>query len=409
MSTALELISASIYNVLESLAIQTRVDTALLWLRPRGFVSTELVAPFVVGRDISRLRNSAPYRVSETSIPCAVSTTGIAVNIKPRSGCRDTRRSEEIPLTELVERSNAAQLLMPVNMRYSQSHSNVLAVVHLIGSPRFPFPFNRRNEECAAQAAATLSILLSSHHETMISEWANRFYDPSLLRSTSTYRGDLDLRGDEKGIDDFSPQPVLVYRCVNERNEDADPRDAYMGLKASITRRAVPMQSTVGIKELHRHATTMESNWVSAVEATSHLESVIGNIKADALREEVHKLREQRENVWREAELAAAQHQQWKNARTGEGDDEDGPVSHAEEDDNSSVDSAELAVGLTPAIIQAPGTGGYIATTVLKSEELADVENVILKRLRNLGVDTTPFTATRSNQSSLERDERSAS
>lgn len=415
MGTALELVSAGIYSLLESLAINTRVDTALLWMRPRNLISNELLAPFVVGRDMSKLLSSAPYRVSETSIPCAVGTTGIAVNMKPRSGVHDTRRSEDIPLNELIEHTNSAQLLVPVHSRYSDT---VLAVVHLIGSPRFPFPFSRRNEEAAMHAAAFFSTVLSSHHDHMINEWANHFYDPSVIQSTSTYRGDLDLRGDDKCVDDFAPQPMLIFRCLNERGADADPRDAFMALKQSMSKKAQPMQPVSCVKDLHRHATNMETNWVSAVKATSQLEHYVSNYKDGVLKDEVVRLRQQRERAQEEAEKNAAKYswrqvaekqKQGQKQKQGGGGGPSSPnrptdgsalppigspstVAPGDDDNdsrNSSINSADLAMGLTPAAVAKEND--LDPSDVLKPEELADVESLALKRLRNLGVDTTAF------------------
>eukprot|EP00796_Vickermania_ingenoplastis_P006640 gene6640-4759_t len=414
MGTALELVSAGIYSLLESLAIHTRVDTALLWMRPRNLISNELLAPFVVGRDMSKLLSSAPYRVSETSIPCAVSTTGIAVNMKPRGGVHDTRRSEDIPLNEFIEHTNSAQLLVPVHSRYSDT---VLAVVHLIGSPRFPFPFNRRNEEAAMHAAAFFATILSSHHDHMINEWANHFYDPSVIQSTSTYRGDLDLRGDDKCVDDFTPPPMLIYRCVNERGADADPRDAFMAMKVAMTKKSAPMQPVSCVKDLHRHAANMETNWVSAVQATSQLENYVSMYKDGVLKDEVERLRQQRERAQEEADKNAAKYswrqvtqQQQLSAAAASGKRSpnaiEGNASHPpsagaptrspaaiddEEHDskNSSINSADLAMGLTPAAVAK--ADDLDPSDVLKPEEMAEAESLALKRLRNLGVDTSAF------------------
>ncbi|EPY35693.1 hypothetical protein STCU_00981 [Strigomonas culicis] len=295
MNTALELVSASIYRLLEGVAVQTRAETTLLWLRPTGFVAVELVAPFVVGRDVSQLMHSSPYRCPESSIPCAVASTGIAVNIKPREGVHDTRPSEQIPLLELVEKSNVAQLVVPVYVRGGELERQVLAVLHIIGSPRFPFPFHRRNEETVVQAAGLLTTMVASHYDVMISEWSNRFYDASLITSTAAYRGDLDLRADEKGLDDFQLPPTLMYRCVNERQDESDPREASKALRHAMLRSAAPMVPLVGVKDLHRHAMNMEANWSYAVERTTKLEGMLTTLKEDALQAELDELRAMRD------------------------------------------------------------------------------------------------------------------
>lgn len=525
MSTALELVSASIYSLLESLAIHARVDTALLWVRPRNLISNELVAPFVVGRDMSKLTNSAPYRVSETSVPCAVSLTGIAVNLKPQPGISDTRRSEDIPLTELLEQTNAPQLLLPVNARYDDQ---VLAVVHLIGSPRYPFPFSRRNEEAAKYAATFFSIILSSHHETMVNEWSNHFYEPSMAHCTSTYKGDLDLRGDEKCVDDFSPPPMLIYRAVNPSppapthggggghstsssqshhnhannfnngGGATDPREAFMNLKLAMSKKAVAMNPVAAVKDLHLHAMNMETNWVGAVRALSELENYVNTYRNGQMKEEVNRLREEREKAKERAERNAIQFS-WQKMSRGSlkslkdnkagGDDEvdrlDASSVSVADDESvlggatgsnaegggkrlnvkfpplrasfsgaagagggkrrltacvsfggsgerktdrrsshrssigsiallegkgkwkergsirsdrssvtssraSSINSVDLALELSPAVIARENS--LDPSDVLKPEEMEDAEALALKRLRYLGVDTTPFT-----------------
>lgn len=414
MGTALEYVSASLYSLLESLAINTRVDTALLWIRPKNLISNELIAPFVVGRDISKVLASAPYRVPEASVPCAVSMTGIAVNLKPRRGATESRRSEDIPLSELIAHTNAAQLLVPVYARYDSK--TVLAVVHLIGSPRFPFPFGRRNEEAAKHAATFFSSVLSSHHSNMINEWANRFYDPSVMQGTSTYRGELDLRGDDKCMDDFEPQPLLIYRCLNQRRSEGDIRDSFKTLKVAMVKKAEVMQPVSCVKDLHRHANNMESNWVSAVKATSQLEHYVSTYKDGLLQEEVTRLRQQRDRVVEESKktmsnyswMQVPEHQpppQSSRASETLKATVKGPtdpalpsilpsarVTSASGGDDrceDSIHAVDLTVGLSPPVI---ANGNSLdPTDVLKVEELEDVENFALKRLRHLGVDTTPF------------------
>lgn len=400
MSTALDLISASVYSLLESVAIQTRVDTALLWIPPRGLGSMELVAPFVVGRNLTALRHSAPYCVPEMSMPCVVSSTGTAVNIKPRNGVRDLRRTEDIPLIELIDTVNVAQLLMPVFSRYGQEDRTVIAVIHLIGSPRFPYPFTRADEHIAMQAATFFSTTLSSHHSTMVNEWTNHFYNPAVLQSTSTFRGDLDLRGDEKGLDDFQALPTLIYRAESEDTRDADPREVYKALRGSMARHATPVYKVAAVKDLNRFASNMEKNWVSAVEANSRLEGFIGNIRAQAVVRDVEMLKDMRETVWKEkgssynnAVFSAVGSRAEIEAPNPSEDTmplpENSAAAGQAEGKRPSVNILEVEAHLAPAT--AVARGGLTAAEMLKPEELAELEVVALRRLRDLGVDTSAF------------------
>ncbi|EPY41064.1 hypothetical protein AGDE_02861 [Angomonas deanei] len=385
MTLAFDLVSASIYRLLESLAVQTRADTALVWLRPSGFVAVELIAPFVVGRDMSKLLRSAPYRVPESSIPCAVGSTGIAVNIKPREKCRDPRSTDEIPLLELIEKSNAAQLVAPVFSKGGELDRTVLAVVHLIGSPRFPFPFNKRNEDTTVQAASLLTTLISSHYEVMIGDWTNRFYDPSVLQTTSSYRADLDMRSDEKGMDDFSVPPTLIYRCTNDRVGEFDPREASKALRQCMTKSAAPLAPLAGVKDLHRHATTMENNWSSAVQYTSRLEGMIGTLKEEQLMTEVGEIRQQRDkldstNAKREQERIRHQnaiHQDLK---------EEEPVPPV-----PPIPLEEKEEAFIPEEVQLSARTNTSRTTI-QADQVDELEFLALQRLKDLGVDTSAFT-----------------
>lgn len=442
MTVALDLVSASIYSLLESLAIETRADSALLWIRPRGVVAVELVAPFVVGRDISALRASAPYRVAETSMPAAVSTTGTAVNVKPVVGVRDTRASHDINLNELMESCNVAQLLVPVFNRYvngataTQPNHNttaaspnggaVIGVVHLIGSPRCPFPFNYRNEESATHAAMFLSSIMSTHYAVMAGEWGNHFYQPDILHSTSFFQGRLDLRADEKGIDDFTPTPLLVYRCEKDLNGPTDPRESYFALRTAIARTASPSRPVLTrVRDLHRHATTMESNWTSAVDAATKLEHRMIAMNEESLKEEVQQLRQAREaaaaasgypnGYGREAggrppvpqrspvEAATAPPTKTPAAATATATPAAVPAAPATgvptaatatrkpDPRKDSLASVESNIPLTPAIQLTQGDKGGKSEPVLKPEEVNHLESVALRRLENLGVDTTAF------------------
>ncbi|ORC85547.1 uncharacterized protein TM35_000341590 [Trypanosoma theileri] len=362
MNSALELVSASIYSVLESLAIRTRAAVALLWLPPPGVVSTELVAPFVVGRDISKLRNSAPYRVSETSVPCAVSETGIAVNLKPKLGMNEPRLSENAPLMDLIDSSNAAQLLVPVYTRYGEVQRSVLGVVHLIGTPMFPSPFNARNEEMAVQTASTLSIILSSYHETMGGEWANRIYDPSLLISASAYQSTLDMRSSQKALDDFAPPSTLIFRCVNERKEDEDAREVIKALRHAMVKRATPKKAVWSIKDLHRFATNMENNWVTALKSNSEMERRMATLEEKALRVELEKGRPATVSSLGQASNCFSE-------------------SHAQQLPSAGC-SSPLS-GTLPSVVD--------RKAVLKAEQIEEIEITALRRLHSMGVDTTPF------------------
>ncbi|EKF30057.1 hypothetical protein MOQ_006140 [Trypanosoma cruzi marinkellei] len=361
MNSALELVSAIIYSVVESLAIRTRAAVAMLWLPPPGVVSTELVAPFVVGRDMSKLWNSAPYRVSENSVPCLVSETGIAVNLKPFQGISGSKVPENVPIMELIEMKNTAQLIVPVYTRYGAIQRSVLAVLHLIGDPVFPCPFGLRNEEMAVQTAATLSVIISSYYETMGGEWANRIYDPLLLINSSAYHGSLDMRSTEKSIDDFAPPATLIYRCKNDRKDDDDARDVIKTMRYAIMRRAAPRKTVWSVKDLHRFATNMEKNWISVLNTNAEMEMRMVGLEEKALRGglgrgQPHPLSRQDIASYTMSEFSGAGR----------------PVSS----------STVSLCALPPMFDKSKG---------LRPEQVSEMEANALQRLQKMGVDTAPF------------------
>ncbi|KAK7202286.1 hypothetical protein NESM_000300300 [Novymonas esmeraldas] len=421
MVTALDLVSATLFNMLESLAVQCRASVALLWLRPRqNLSSSELVSPFVVGRDLSALANSAPYCTLESSIPCVVCQTGVALNLQPQPHVLNSASASvgDLTLTELMEHTNAAQLLMPVHDRYTErpvatrastaTAPAVMAVVHLIGSPTNPVPFHRHNEEAAAQTATLLSSIISSYYDTMIAEWSNRFYVPTTLHATGKYAAGLDLRAEEKVMDDFAAPPLLMLRApvgnLSERTSANEARDALKLLGQNATRRSAPLRPMASVKDLCQHATTMESNWVSAVQQTTRLEKAVDTLEENLLRRDVSALQKVQEA--RKPQVASA------GTRRGSSADKKravqlppvsatGPAAK----DRSSLSSADIAVSLTPPVPYVPepvhiaATAGSPATAVsappstevLKSDEVEVLEAVTLRRLRALGVDTSMF------------------
>ncbi|CCW63230.1 unnamed protein product [Phytomonas sp. EM1] len=396
MCTAFELVSASVYSILESLAVHTRVDAAFLWIRPRGAITNELVAPFVVGRDLSKLAHSAPYRLTENSIPCVVADTGIAINIKPISGVRDQRPNGNIPLAELIERTNAAQLLTPVYTRYWSKDRSVIGVIHLIGSPRFPFPFNRRNEEVAAVASNLLSVVLSSHYDAMILEWANHFYDPSILHNTSSYRGDLDLQGDTKGVDDFASPAMLIYRETKESNDEANSRDASKALRLAMMRQAMPLHPIAHVRDLQSYAAKAEENWEPEAETMSRLENILqtqseeGSVqgvvkpkgKGSNLSTSVRRNRDRNDDLRSQAQTLGMMPDNFRGPRASlaEGIESPGMKNQATEGHDDGGNGKRFSFSISKN------------RPVLKPEELTEIELAALQRLKSMDVDTTPLT-----------------
>lgn len=327
MVSAFDLVSATLYNILEGLAVQCRAGVALLWLRQRQNASSDLVAPFVVGRELSSLAHSAPYSTPESSVPCIVCQTGVALNLLPQphpANAMTKSAAAGLSMTELMEETNAAQLLVPVHDRYTErngltnapqsagppgttpsrasvaaaaaappsaSPSSVMAVVHLIGSPQHPVPFHRYNEEAAAQTAALLSHILSSYYDAMMAEWANRFYVPTTLHATAKYAATIDMRPDAKVMDDLTMPPLLIYRATvsdpREQQSANVARDALKLLQQSALRKSTPLQPMANVRDLCQHAVNMEANWVSAVQQTARLEKEIGALAEDLLRRDV--------------------------------------------------------------------------------------------------------------------------
>lgn len=66
-------------------------------------------------------------------------------------------------LLELIDYGEVAQLLVPIFSRYRSDVHEVKAILHLIGSTNFPFPFSKRNEVTVLHAAQLLAMMLSSY------------------------------------------------------------------------------------------------------------------------------------------------------------------------------------------------------------------------------------------------------
>ncbi|KAG5465243.1 hypothetical protein LSCM4_00697 [Leishmania orientalis] len=420
MITALDLVSATVYNVLESLAVQCRASVALLWLRPRQSLSSmELVAPFVVGRDLSSLVNSAPYCTLEFSIPCVVCQTGVALNLKPQPNAHNAACSPaaDLMLAELMERTNTAQLLMPVHNRYTErpfavraaaaGSPGVIAVVHLIGSPINPVPFHRHNEEATAQTAKLLSFIISSYYETMIAEWSNRFYVPTTLHATGKYAAALDLRAEEKMMDDFAAPPLLILRTaasyLSECTSANEARDALKLLGQNVLRRSTPLRPMATVKDLSRHASAMEANWASAVQQATQLEKTVDSLKEVMLRRDISAMQKAKEAQYSRGPSAGTRP---RSPADRKGAVQLPPVAPASPvvKKRSSLSSVDIDVYLTPPVPYVAETVSIAAaappsaalsvppsTEVLKSDEMEVLEAVTLRRLRALGVDTSMF------------------
>ncbi|KPI83059.1 hypothetical protein ABL78_7925 [Leptomonas seymouri] len=450
MVSAFDLVSATLYNVLESLAVQCRAGVALLWLRPRQNSSSDLVAPFVVGRELAALAHSAPYSTPEASVPCVVCQTGVALNLMPQPhppAATNKGLAEDLSLTELMEQTNAAQLLMPVHNRYTErnaiantfsaaaggtsaphtsvtpaGYAPVIAVVHLIGSPLCPVPFHRHNEEATAQVAELLSYILSSYYEAMIAEWANRFFMPTTLHATAKYTAALDMRPEEKAVDDFTAQPLLIYRTnvsdPRELQSANEARDALKLLQQSAVRKSTSLRPMTNMKDLCQHAANMEANWVSAVQQIARLEKEVGTLEEDLLRRDVGAL-QRAQDYKLNSGMRRSSFSSPSNARATCLSETDGgarrsPQTVTQEaaavttplaNTSKSLTSLNITVELTPAVpyaedsaassrIAAAGNSLPISGNVLKPEEMELLEAVSLQRLKRLGADTAIFEST---------------
>ncbi|CAG9584216.1 conserved hypothetical protein [Leishmania major strain Friedlin] len=420
MVTAFDLVSATLYNMLESLAVQCRANVALLWLRPRqNLSSSELVAPFVVGCDLSSLANSAPYCTVEFSIPCVVCQTGVALNLKPQPHLPSTATSSgsDSMLTELMEHTNAAQLLVPVHDRYKErsvaarastvNASSAIAVIHLIGSPINPVPFHRHNEEAVAQTSTLLSFIISSYYETMIAEWSNRFYVPTTLHATGKYAAGLDLRAEDKVIDDFATAPLLMLRTtvsnLSGHTSANDARDALKLLSQNAQRRSAPLRPMATVKDLFQHATEMETNWASAVEQITRLEHTVAALKEDLLRRDISNL-QKAQDAHTTRGTSAGTHSRLTADKKCAVQPPSVAVAAPVAEKRSSLSIAGINIPLTPPVPYASETATMAAaafssaaepvppsTEVLKADEVDLLEAVTLRRLRELGVDTSRF------------------
>lgn len=263
-------------------------------------------------------------------------------------------------------------------------------------------------------AATFLSSIMSTHYQVMSGEWGNHFYQPDILQSTSTFQGRLDLRADEKAIDDFTPDPMLIYRCDKDLNAPTDPRESSTALRTAMARAAAPSQHPVlsRVRDLHRHAATMEANWMSAVDSTTRLEHRIGAIEEETIKNDVQQLREARAAATHSADggrrlgkepachrvsfhetsgTAAEAAAHAATAASGSPTETVRFPAIAVKPRSESLGSMEGNVPLTAAVPMTQGAKGGKSEPALKQEEVDHLESVALRRLEHLGVDTSAF------------------
>jgi hypothetical protein len=262
---SVDLVSASIYSVLEAVTVRCRADIGLIWLRLPD--SGECVAPFLVGR---QSRATVPYHSPASSIPTVVAATGIAANVRPS---KQPHHESHTSLSSLIEDNKRATLCAPIYTRYGEHSRTTLGALQLLAAEDSSFGFSEVDERFVFTAVVMLSSMISGHYGAMSGEWTTRMYDPSPLARDVTYCAELDQRSSSKEVDDFPSLPMLVYRG-NHPEPNTSPRTLVQAnaLKSEITRNAVPSTPAECMRDVNRYTRSIEQNWSAAVNTQAGLE-----------------------------------------------------------------------------------------------------------------------------------------
>ncbi len=271
-------VSASVYGILEGLAVSTRSAIGALWLHTDDS-GDELSAPFLVlGRNDGFARKGVsgegalPFRIGSTaSTVGAVAATGIAVSIRRPSGS-GTEETLQQALTSTVR----STLIVPVFRKFHATERVCDGAIQLI-SWAHSSPFTQDDEHHAVAAANFISHIVSNFSHAFRGTWASRPpFDPTQLRKHATYNAALDQAvGDVR--DSLSTaaavghagggQGTLIHR-QNFGHAPVGSTKAIMRqeLKAageSATSQLVAPKDAV--RDLQRYTQTLESSWKSAV------------------------------------------------------------------------------------------------------------------------------------------------
>lgn len=295
-----DLVSATIYSVLEALVVRSRAEVGLIWLRPQDNAG-ELFAPFIAGLRAQHVKTAAPYRVPMSSLQGSVAATGVAANLSPAKhpdlihhATDDGGVSKAPSFTQLIVANAAANLVVPIFSRYGEHARSCIGAIHLIGSQSHPFPFGLRNETETAHAALLLSHIITTYLPTMLVEWSTRIYDPSTLLAAASYEAELDQRPSDKGVDDFDSSPMMVFRSASSDRNFPRNLAQTKSLKADISQSAVPFSERAedGLRDVHQSLRLLEENWKQSVNLQTSLEKKVETLTAEleAARQGLHTL-----------------------------------------------------------------------------------------------------------------------
>jgi hypothetical protein len=270
---SVDLVSASIYSVLEAVTVRCRADIGLIWFRLPE--SGECVAPFLVGR---QSRAAAPYHAAGTSIPAAVTSTGIAANVRPS---KQPYHENHQSLSSLVEDSKRATLCVPIFTRYGEHNRTALGAMQLLAAEDSAFGFSDVDERFAFVSGVLLSSIISSHFGAHSGEWTTHMYDPAIISRDLTYCAELDQRSSTKEVDDFPSLPMLVFRSSHPE-PNAAPRTLMQAnaLKAEMSRSAEQVTLPESMRDVSRYTRGIENSWSAAVNVQAGLERKIDALSA---------------------------------------------------------------------------------------------------------------------------------
>jgi hypothetical protein len=287
----LDLVSATLYNVLEHLTVRTQAALGVLWLRCES--NDELVAPFLVGADVKTSRYGvAPQhiRVASTTVG-TVFTTGVAVNViaPPGPGAEETLHAS-------LEATKRSTLVLPIFKKYSETNRECHGALQLIAWADAS-PFSTADESVAATAADMLTHSVGMYHAAFIGDWTTRTFDPTAMLKAATYIATLDTaRGTVLGSNfggvaeciAATRAPYLIYRAeAGVKGQHTDMSGPHCITRQDMAAQGV-MHVTVrdALKDVHRYTATLESSWKGAVAGQAELQR-----RNDQLQEQLDRAR----------------------------------------------------------------------------------------------------------------------
>lgn len=285
-------VSATIYGILEGLAVTTRAAIGALWLHTDSS-SEELSAPFLVlGRNDGFSRKGVsgegalPFRIGATaSTVGAVAATGIAVSIRRPNGS-GTEETLQQALTSTVR----STLIVPVFRKFHATERVCDGAIQIIAWAHSS-PFTQDDEHHAVAAANFISHVVSNFSQAFRGVWASRPpFDATQLKKHATYNAALDQSiGDVR--DSFSTaaavghaggQGTLIHR-QNFGHAPVGSTKAIMRQELKAAGESATSSSLVApkdaVREITQYTQRLELSWKSTTMSLQDAETRIQELQ----------------------------------------------------------------------------------------------------------------------------------